>query len=191
MPYRSERFSAGDLLGLEQAWSAIDNLEASGLPVVSEVMAGESYRRQLHPETAAQVGNVHYLLQAVVELPERQDGKRVSARYFVDESNRVLSNLDLPGEPEYDEGGLHGLDPSTTRLAFGSTGRTEDDVLTVYAPWVSTRWKEAGKNLMFFCGIELPKPKRLMEDYPIEWDVRLMRRGLLVFKPTPANLTTH
>ncbi len=40
MAYRSERFPAGDLKGLDQAWGAIDGLEASGLPVAGEGMSG-------------------------------------------------------------------------------------------------------------------------------------------------------
>jgi hypothetical protein len=191
MAYRSERFTASDMPGLEQAWRAVDGLEASGLPVATEVMAGKSYRRQLNERTAAEIGDVNYVLQAVVKVPKRDDGKRITARYFVDESRRILGGLELPGEPTLDEGGLRGLDPSTTKLAFGSTGRTEDDILEIYAPWVSTKWTDASKQLMFFCGIEPPQPKSLMEDHPIVWDERLMRSGLVVFQATPQDLETY
>lgn len=191
MAYRSERFPAGEMKGLEKAWQVVDGLEASGLPVRTEVMAGKSYRRQLHSSVGAEVGEANYVLQAVLSVPKREDGKRVTARYFVDEAKSLLTAIDAPGEVVLDEGGLHGLDPSTTKLAFGSTGRTEDDILWVYAPWVSSRWTEAGKNCMFYCGIEPPQPKSFMEEYPFNWDERLMRSGLVVFEPTPADLSTH
>lgn len=191
MAYRSERFPAGELNGLEQTWRVIDDMEASGLSMRTEVMAGTSYRRQLHPDTRAEIGDVNYLLQAVLQVPARTDGKRITARYFVDESRKILDELDLPGEPLLDEGGLSGLDPSTTKLALGSTGTTERDLLWIYAPWVSTRWSEAGKQCMAICGIEPPQPKGFYEEHPVRWDERSMRRGLVVFQTTPSGLETY
>lgn len=191
MAYRSERFPAGELKGLEQTWKVIDSMEATGLPVRTEVMAGTSYRRQLHANTQAEIGDVNYLLQAVLQVPTRTDGKRITARYFVDEAKKILGELDLPGEPTLDEGGLHGLDPSTTKLAFGSTGTTEKDLLWIYAPWVSTRWSEAGKQCMAVCGIEPPQPKGFLEEHPVQWDERVMRHGLVVFQATPNGLETY
>lgn len=83
----------------------------------------------------------------------------------------------------------NGYDPTLGNFAFGSTGRTEDDILAVYeAPWVNSKWTEAGKRCMFYCGIEPPQPKALMEDYPVRWDERAMRRGAVVFEPTPVDL---
>lgn len=191
MAYRSERFPAGELKGLEKAWQVVDGLEATGLPLVAEVMSGKSYRRQLDPETVAKIGDADYVLQAVLSVPKRDDGKRISARYFIDESRRILSAVDAPGDAEFDEGGLQGLDPSTTELAFGSTGRTEEDILQVYAPWLNSRWTEAGKSCMFYCGIEPPQPKAFMEDHPVRWTERDMRHGVVVFESTPVELATY
>ena len=191
MAYRSERFPAGELKGLEKAWQVVDGLEASGLPIRTEVLAGKSYRRQLDSRISTEIGDVNYVLQAVLSVPKRDDGKPIPARYFVDEARRLLTEVDAPGEVALDEGGLHGLDPSTTRLAFGSTGRTEDDILWVFPPWLSSKWTEAGKSCMFFCGIEPPQPKSVMEEYPVSWNERVMRRGAIVFVPTPTDLSTH
>jgi hypothetical protein len=191
MAYRSKRFPAGELHGIEQVWKQIDRLESSGLPVAAEVMSGKSYRRQPHPDTVAEIADANYVLQAVFQVPERTDGKRIFARYFIDEARRLLGGLDLPGEPTLDEGGLNGLDPSTSQLGFGSTGKTEKDILAIYAPWVSTRWTEAGKQCMVFCGIEPPQPKSLMEEHPVKWDEWSMRHGIVVFEPTPEGLETY
>ena len=191
MAYRSERFPAGELHGIEQAWQVIDRLEASGLPVASEVMAGKSYRRQLDTDTTAELGDPNYVLQAVLQVPKRTDDKRISARYFMDEARRILGSVEAPGEATLDEGGLGGLDPNTTELAFGSTGRTEDDILAIYAPWLSSKWTEASKSCMFFCGIEPPQPRHFMEDHPVQWDEWSMRHGMVVFKPTPEGLRTY
>lgn len=191
MAYRGQRFEAGELKGLEKAWSIVDGLENSGLPVRTEVVAGRSYRRQLDTQTVKRLGNVDYVLQTVFSVPERTDGKRISARYFIDESRRILGGIELPGEQEMDEGGLQGLEPTTTSLAFGSTGRTEDDILWMYAPWTHSRWAEAGRQCMAFYGIELPQPKALMEEHPIRWDERDMRHGAVVFQPSPEELRTY
>lgn len=191
MAYRGSRFEAGELKGLEKAWGVVDELEKSGLAVRTEVMAGSSYRRKLTPEAIDRVGDVNYVLQTVFSVPGRGDGQRVSARYFIDESLRILGGLELPGEQEMDKGGLSGLDPDTTDLPFGSTGRTEDDLLFMYAPWAHSRWSEAGRECMAFYGIELPQPKALMEEHPIRWDEREMRQGAIVFEPTPPGLETH
>lgn len=191
MAYRSERFPAGELKGLDKAWQIVDGLEESGLPVVSEVMSGTSYRRQLDERTAAKIGAVDYVLQAVLSVPNRDDDKRISAHYFIDESRRILGGIDPPGEGAIDEGGLNGHDPDLGNFAFGSTGRTKDDVLTVYPPWINSRWTEVGKSCMFYCGIKAPLPKALMEDYPVRWDERIMRQGAVVFEPTPADLRAY
>lgn len=191
MAYRSERFPTGELKGLEQTWKVIDGLEASGMPVRTEVMAGTSYKRHLHTDTAVDIGDVNYLLQTVLQVPTRTDGKRITARYFVDESKKILGGLDLPGEPTLDEGGLNGLDPTLGNFAFGSTGTTEKDLLWIYAPWVSTRWSEAGKQCMAICGIEPPQPKGFYEEYPVDWNERSMRHGLVVFQATPSSLETY
>lgn len=191
MAYRSKRFPAGELKKLEQTWGVIDGLEASGLPKRTEVMAGSSYRRRLHPDTVAKIGRVNYLLQVVLRVPDRDDGKRITAHYFVEEARTILGGLALPGKPTLDEGGLNGLDPTLANCAFGSTGRTEDDLLRIYPPWVSTRWSEAGKECMAYCGIEPPQPKSLYEEHPVRWDERVMRAGLVVFEPTPAGLATY
>lgn len=188
--YRSERFPVGELSGLEKAWEVIDGLEATGLTVRSEIMAGKSYRRQLHPNTRAEIGDVNYVLQAVLSVPKRDDEKRLTSRYFIDEARRLLTATEVPGETTFDEGGLHGLDPSTTKLAFGSTGDTSKDVLWVFPPWLKSEWTEAAKSCMFFCGIEPPQPRHFMEEYPAGWDERMMRRGMVVFEPTPEGLVT-
>jgi hypothetical protein len=166
MAYRSERFPAGELKGLEKAWQVVDGLEASGLPVATEVMSGTSYRRQLDERTAAKIGDINYVLQAVLSVPKRDDGKRITTHYFIDESRKILSGIDAPGE-----------------VAF--------DIVTVYAPWMNSKWTEAGKSCMFYCGIEPPQPKALMEDYPVRWDERLMRHGAVVFEPTPVDLRAY
>lgn len=191
MAYRSERFSAGELKGLEKAWQVVDGLEATGLPITAEVMSGTSYYRQLDRDTAAKIGDVNYVLQAVLSVPKRDAGQRISAHYFIDESRKILGGIDAPGEVAFDEGGLNGLDLALGNFPFGSTGRTEDDVLTIYAPWVNSKWTEAGKRCMFYCGIEPPQPKLFMEDYPVRWDERAMRRGAVVFKPTPVDLRAY
>ncbi|MGC1176439.1 MAG: hypothetical protein WA843_00035 [Candidatus Saccharimonadales bacterium] len=190
MAYRSTRFSAGEMRGIDKAWAAVDGLEKAGVPVRTEVMAGKSYRRQLHRDTTAELGEAAYVLQAVLQVPPRDDGKRIHARYFVEESRRLLGALDLPGEPSLDEGGLNGLDPTATKLGFGSTGTTEKDILAIYAPWVSSEWQEAGKRCMVFCGIEPPTPT-FLEDHPVSWSEWEMRRGMVVFKPTPDGLETY
>jgi hypothetical protein len=191
MAYRSERFPTGELKGIEQTWKVIDNLEASGLPMAAEVISGRSHRRQLHPDMVTKIGQVNYVVQAVLQVPERSDGKRITANYFVREAQRILGGVDLPGEPKLDKGGLNGLDPSATELGFGSTGDTQRDILQVYAPWVSSEWTEAGKRCMVFCGIEQPRPRHYLEDYPITWDIHNMRQGQVVFEPTPEGLETY
>ncbi len=88
MAYRSERFPAGELKGLEKAWQVLDGLEASGLPVTTEVMSGTSCLRQLDQDTATRIGDVNYVLQAVFSVPKRDDGKRITDHYFIDESRK-------------------------------------------------------------------------------------------------------
>lgn len=188
--YRSKRFPHGDLAGLGQVWSEIDRLETDWLGVRTEIMAGTSYRRQLDPDNPEEYAGVNYLLQTVLTVPKPEEGKRITARYYVDEARRILGGLDLPGEPEIDPGGLHGLDPSTTKLAFGSTGDTDKDLLYIFPPWLSTRWREAGKDCMFLCGIDPPQPRGLYEEHPVPWSIGDMRRGHVVFKPTPSGLKT-
>lgn len=191
MAYRSERFDAGELLGLMQAWQAIDSLEESGIQIRTEVMAGGSYRRPLEPIIRKSLGDPNYLLQAVLCIPPASDTRRISARNFVEFSKDTLSRLSLPGDALIDDGGLNGLDPETKSFAFGSTGRTETDVLQIYPPWVKSRWEEAGRTCILMCGIEPPKPRAVLEDYPVEWDERLMRHGHVVFEPTPGGLATY
>ena len=191
MAYRSERFPAGELKGLKKTWQTIDDLEESGLPVKSEIMSGRSYRRQLAPETVADIGNVNYVLQVVFSVPKRDDGKRIAAGYFIKESRKILGEIDIPGQVTLDEGRLDGFDRKSANLAFGSTGRTEDDILTVYPPWVSSRWEEMGRSCMFYCGIEPPQPQLPLEEYPVRWGEYVMRRGGVVFEPTPTNPRSH
>jgi len=190
MPYRSERFPTGELKGLGKAWDVIDELEGQGLPVRAEVLSRKSYRRQLDPATAKKFGNVNYVLQAVLSPPASEDGTRVTARYFIDESVRVLGELDLPGGSDLDQGGLDGLDPSNRSFGFGSTGDTSKDILHVFPPWVSSSWTEAGRSCMFFCGIEPPQ-RSILEEHPVTWEERDMRNGQVVFVPTPSGLETY
>lgn len=193
-PYRSTRFPAGQLKGLERVWDAVDKLDKiAGMTISAEVMAGRSYRRQLAHDTEKEYGQVDYLLQTVLTPRARTDGRRNTARYYLGWSWQLLQSVSLyvPGQPEVDKGGLQGLDPASTELAFGSTGATEDDLLYIYPPWMKTRWEEAGKTCMFFCGIAPPQPKLLMEEHPVEWDVNLMRKGYVPFQPTPEGLETY
>ena len=191
MPYRSERFEAGEQTGITQAWSAIDELESQGLQIRTEVMAGKSYRRQLEPHTRLELGDPDYVIQAVLSVPLRADGVRVSARDYINESRKTLLDLELPGRPYLDQGGLHGLDPATTELAFESTGDTTEDILYIYSPWTRTKWTEAGKKCLFYCGIEPPKPQRLMEEHRSKWPELLMRKGFVMFNPCPFDLRTY
>lgn len=192
--YRSERSAAEQLEGLERVWKIVDTLERQiGMTVTAEVMAGTSYRRQLAPEAEKEYGRVDYLLQTVLAPKVRTDGRRKSARFYLGWSMQLLEKVSLyvPGQPQVDNGGLTGLDPATSELAFGSTGSTEDDVLYIYPPWMKTRWQEAGKTCIFFCGIAPPQPKLLTEEHPVRWDVNLMRKGHVPFQPTPEDLLTY
>lgn len=192
MAYRSKRFDPGEMKGLKQVWRQVDSLDALGLPIRTEVMAGSSYRRPLHPSTIAEIGDHNYIIQAVFKSPEAAEkGRTISARRFVDGANEILERLRLPGDAELDAGGLNGLDPTTTSLAFGSTGSTEKDILQIYPPWVSTEWVEANRRCMFFCGIEPPQPKALLEDHMFDWGEDRMRKGMVVFEQTPDSLETY
>lgn len=190
MPYRSQRFPAQDMPGLEKVWTAIDEMEAAGMTVRDEIMAGTSYRRQLHARTLEGIGPVNYLLQAALEVPTPKEGHRITARYYIDESNRVLGGLDLPGEPKLDAGGLHGWDRLNSKQPFG-IGKTEDEILHIFMPWVSTEWTDAGRRCMFYCGIVPPEPKAFMEDHHNTFNEKIARMGMVTFTPTPEGLQTH
>jgi hypothetical protein len=190
MPYRSERFDPGELSGLQTAWSVVDAFESSGhMTVVNEILAGTSYRRQLHPDTQADIGDVNYLLQVTLEPTVRDDGLRVTARDYLDGSKKLLTAIEMPGTTNIDEGGLDGYDPSTTDMPFG-TGRTETDILRIYPPWLEASWEEAGKSCLLYCGILPPQPKGFMEDHMHHWTERDMRKGRVVFSRTPVGLET-
>jgi hypothetical protein len=153
-------------------------------------MCGTSYRRQPHPKNPPEFQGANYILQTIFTPPQATNDGRITARYYLEEACRVLDGLDVPGDPELDHGGLHGLDPSTTRLAFGSTGDTDTDLLYIYSPWLKTVWSEAGKKCIFLVGIEPPQPRGLLEQYPFNWLTRDIRNGRIVFKPTPEGLET-
>lgn len=190
MSYRSERFEPINMPGLAQAWAAIDELEARGLPVAAEVMAGTSYRRQLHHAVAAN-NRADYVLQATFQIPPRDDDIRMASASYITAANTVLDTLALPTVVLKDEGGLSGLLPGSKNYPTGSTGVVEDDVLHIYAPWRKSRWFENGKGCLFFCGILPPTPKRLFEDYEFDWSESRMQQGIVVFEPTPTGLETY
>lgn len=190
MSYRSERFDPGDLTGIERAWELIDLFDANQVPVVNEVMAGMRYRRQLHEETRANVGEVDYLLQVTLEPELRTDGFRLQPRSYLDKARHLLSLVNMPGDIQIDEGGLNGWDVKTTKEYPLGTGKTETEILSVYSPWLQTRWEEAGKQCMFFLGILPPRPKPYMEDWMSDWNERALRAGKIVFESTPDDLST-
>ncbi len=189
MTYRGNRFEVGELKGLGMVFEAIDTMEAQGLTIVDEVMAGRSHRRRLQ-KGAVEGEEPNYLLQATFSPPE-EEGKRYRTAYLLEESNRLLGEMILPGEVVIDKGGINGYDETLPGHAFGSTGRTEDDMADVYMPWLQSRWSEHGKDLMLFCGILPPKTRRLLDDYPQEWDTKSMRKGLVVFTPSPKDMKSH
>lgn len=190
MTYRSTRFDAGELTGLQQAWDAVDQFDAHHVPIVSEVMAGTSYRRQLHPNTREQFGDVNYLLQVTLEPEVQADSARMHARLFLEKAVELLSSIKMPGDIKIDEGGLDGWDITTTKEYIFGTGTAETELLRVYPPWLRARWEQAGKTCMFFCGIQPPRPKLLLEDWMFNWDERILRAGQVVFTPTPDGLKT-
>lgn len=179
MNYRSARFPAGNMDGLQQTWNAIDSVEASGVPVVSEVMAGASYRRQLAPETVDAFGNVDYLLQAILKAPTAARGKRLKAANYIAQAGEILTNMNLPGITSIDEGGIEGI--------TGRNGDTNTGTLDIYAPWRVSKWTEAGRQCMVFVGVEPPQPQLAHERYPYEWSESRLKSGHVVFKPTPLN----
>lgn len=186
MAYRSERLDVGKATGLGQVFSAIDKLETSGIAVEDEVMAGTSYRRQLHPDTLNAGIHVNYLIQATFAAPRPAEGKITPARTFIDYAAEKLSHMDLPGDVTLDEGTFQGFD--ATKHPFGSTGYTEYDTTQIYPPWIKAQWTHNGRSGLFLCGIHPPQPKRILDDYIYNWDVRQMRQGRIVFKDTPKNL---
>lgn len=190
MTYRGNRFEVGELKGLGMVFEAIDTMEAQGLTLVDEVMAGKSHRRRLHKDAIQSGVEPNYLLQATFSPPE-QEGKRYITAYLIEESNRLLGEMVLPGIVEIDKGGINGFNEMLPGHAFGSTGRTEDDMADVYMPWLRTQWTEGRKNLMFYCGILPPKTRRFLDDYPQEWDTKSMRSGLVVFTPSPVEMQAH
>jgi hypothetical protein len=190
MGYRSERFDPGDLTGPQQAWGIVDLLDSNHVPIVNEVMAGKRYRRQLHPDTVTAVGEVDYLLQVTLEPEPSKDGIRIHSRHYLNKARVLLGAVKLPGETTLDEGALHGWDVTTTAKHPFGTGTTETETLRIYPPWLQARWEEAGRQCMFFCGIQPQRPKGFMEDWMFNWDERLLRNGQVVFEPTPDGLET-
>ena len=166
-------------------------METLGVPVVDEIMAGSSFRRRLNPRTIEDGIDVNYLLQVTFAGPEAKDGMRVTASYYVKESNRLLGMMALPGVVTGDVGGLEGLVPERANLAFRSTGFDEQDTLVIYSPWRRASWNENGKTCMMFCGILPPQPQFEDEYHCSDWDTRYMRKGRLVFAPTPANIESY
>ncbi len=190
MAYRSERFDPGELAGLQQAWDVVDLLDTHGVPVISEVMAGSSHRRRLHPDTVAEHGDINYLLQVTMQPAPWEDGGRLHARPYLEKANELLGAIEMPGETAVDPGGLHGWDVTTTTKHPLGTGVTETEVLQVYPAWFRASWEEAGRRCVFYCGIQPPDPKLLMEDWMFRWEDRRLRAGEVVFEPTPTNLET-
>lgn len=190
MNNRSERFEPTNMPGLAQAWAAIDELEARGLPVAAEVMAGKLFDRQQDVSVAA-TNRADYVLQATFQIPPRNDDKRMTSVSYITAVNAVLDTLVLPTVVLKDEGGLSGLLPGSKNYPLGSTGKTEDDVLHIYAPWRKSRWFENGRGCLFFCGILPPTPKRLHEKYAFDWSESRMQQGIVVFEPTPTGLETY
>ncbi len=192
MSYRSQRFEPGEQSGIGKAWEIIDFLESKAIPVVDEVMAGRSYKRQLHPGTVSEHGEINYLLQVTHEPQTQEDGSRLHAHPFLDKAVEILHAIEaeLPGQVTVDEGGLNGWDITTTTEHIFGTGTTETEVLQVYPPWLQAKWEEAGKQVMFFCGIKPPSPQRILEDWMFSWSERDMKEGRVVFTPTPGNLET-
>ncbi len=190
MTYRSERFDPGEMEGLRQAWELVDLIDNGGVPVVSEVMAGTSYRRAPHPDTQQSLGDINYLLQVPAEPALREDNARLHAKPFLDWAGGLLEAIDLQGETLVDLGGLNGWDITTTTEHPFGTGKTETEVLQVYPPWLNVAWEEAGKRCLFYFGIQPPQPKPMMEDWKFDWGEQKLRQGLVVFKPTPDGLET-
>lgn len=180
MVYRSERFPVDEMSDLEQVFRAIDEIEASGLAVQDEVMAGTSYRRQLHKDTIAAGINVNYLLQTTFTGP-----KMVAARTFVESAARILTTMDLPGDVILDEGAINGFDITSPEYAFGSTGNTDTDITMLYPPWIKASWSQNGRSGLFLCGIHAPQPKRLLDEYNYNWSPQRMRQGMVVFENMP------
>ena len=181
MPYRSERFEPTDMPGLAQAWAAIDGLEDRGMVVVDEVMMGNSHRRRLHEKVLPE-NRADYVLQTTFQMPPRPDGKRMTSEEYITESNKVLDALITPSIVFRDEGQVTG--PGLrSHHPFGSSGKTEDDIIEIYSPWRKARWRENGKGCLFLFGILPPQPRFLHEEIHSDWDSRLMRMGLVVFVP--------
>ncbi|MCA9346442.1 hypothetical protein KC960_03045 [Candidatus Saccharibacteria bacterium] len=193
MPYRSTRFEVGELRGLGQVYDQIDRLVSNGQATIQdEIMAGRSFRRPLDQETIDSGIDANYVLQTVLALPPPPEGKRLSMRPFLEKANKVLGSLTLPGEVSVDHGGMYGFDETNTSYAFGSSGYDELDDTFVYPPWLRADWEEAGKSLIFFCGIQVPKIRRRLYDHDRSgWSTRFMRRGFVVFSPTPQNLVNQ
>ena len=191
MAYRSERFDVGPLEGLAQVYRTIDGADEAGLMISDEIMAGSSYRRQLHPSMKDMGIQADYLLQVTLLSPQQAEGTRYSARNYIEESRKILGELSLPGEVKIDEGGIDGFDETMPGHAFGSTGYTERDTTWLYSPWLRTEWEEHGKTLQFYCGVLPIARKPLLELRMSQWDSRLMRRGIVVFSQTPQYLHAY
>lgn len=186
MAYRSQRFPAGEMNGLAQAWAAIDHLERINVPIVSEVMAGRSYRRQLHPEAIEEHGDSNYVLQAVFQPGRRKNRGAIRLSVFFSIANGLLEEMELPGEASHDLGGLKGQ-TAEHQLPFGSADPARNST-ELYAPWIKSVWEENGKRCLFFCGIKPPEPRPLFEFPRYDWSEREMRKGKVVFVPTPAGI---
>ncbi|HYF97326.1 MAG TPA: hypothetical protein VD947_04820 [Patescibacteria group bacterium] len=191
MAYRGSRFETDEGSGLAQVWKEVDRLEAEGLPVRTETLAGNSYRRRLR-EVPEELEESDYLLQVVFSVPKLFPGKRAIPEYYIDESRRLLSGLDLPGEINFNRGGLNGsLALLSGDLPFGSTGRTEDDVVSIYPPWIMSKWQMSGKACVAAIGIEPPLPRHFLEGHPVPLNETAMRHGNFVFEPTPQDLASR
>lgn len=185
MGYRSERFEVGQMAGLGQAFGVIDGLESRGFVVEQEVMAGTSYRRQL-AESALEGGfKANYVLQAVLSLPPpAMEGARWTLGQYLEESRSVIRNMELPGRKTSRDLGCVVIKKEA--LAPFGAPRSEDNIVDVFPPWAKASWSEQGKSCLFFCGIRPPQPKGFWEEYRFNWDERQMRRGRVLFRPTPA-----
>lgn len=182
MSYRSERFEVGELTSLGQAFSAIDALESSGLAVQDEVMSGNSYKRQLHPDTIAAGINANYVLQVAFAPFASKNSSRLAARPFIEEAKGLLGTMELPGNVVLDEGLQDGFDITSGEYQFGSTGDTENDIARLYPPWLKASWSQAGRSMLFLCGIHAPQPKRLLDEYRYDWSTKKMKQGRVVFE---------
>ena len=74
---------------------------------------------------------------------------------------------------------------------FKIKGKSETEILDVYAPWAKVRWTEAGRKCVFYCGVNLPPNLHLdIERHDNLRAERQLRTGDVVFRDTPEELKT-